>query len=283
MNQHFYLLIERNINNTTTSAMSVSLQKGLREEMVFSKANDVFYQTVVFSKWFLSKLLNFLDFIEIAKMDTAICNKFYRPIWLKCIAKYLELVPTFLKVTNDRPLRWCSNKHLRFRYLELQVKSNKRRRNFITNNGAFLISMCCLYMVELNLVTHTTQAGGFRFLLEAFGKLCLCLKKLRLDSHGLFLTDNEVIPLVSRNDELEELEITYCPNLSDKFLTKTAARCHNLRVIKFDGMDRFTDKGIIALVSRNHGLQELEFKSCHLLTDACLTAIAKHCHQLKII
>ena len=67
--------------------MNVSSHKRLREEMVLSKANDVFYQTVVFSEWFLTKLLDYLNMREIVSLDSAICNKSDRVYWLKCIAK----------------------------------------------------------------------------------------------------------------------------------------------------------------------------------------------------
>ena len=121
-------------------------------------------QEVVFNVWFLSKLLDYLDFIEIARMDTAICNKSYRVNWLECIAKDMGSVSTKVQIgcrgnsdlchsvsslspahflhnsgiSCNESIEWCSNRKVRFKFMFI---NNMIRLN-ITTKAASLLSMC---------------------------------------------------------------------------------------------------------------------------------------------
>lgn len=78
-------------------------------------------EATILNEWFLSLMFVYLNMREIVTMDTAICNKLDRDIWLACISKDADSVPTKIQpyLTKDRPIEWCSKKHVQFRNLKL--------------------------------------------------------------------------------------------------------------------------------------------------------------------
>ena len=219
----------------SNSTKRMKMEKQEEARMKMEKQEIVLL--VVFSEWFLSIFVNYLMIKEIARIDSAICNKSYRPIWLECIAKYFGLVPTLLVVTNDQPLRWCANKIFRFQSLKLFVLGDQGILSLasdgmttLTTTGASTLTKCCIDLVELKLFIgvlgnkngsqgHLVKDSmnnwvydefGLPCILKEFGKRCRKLKKFYMDSQNDCVTDNDIIPLISSNHHLEEIEIIYC-------------------------------------------------------------------------
>lgn len=69
-------------------------------------------ETTVFSEWFLSILLSYLNMRDMVAMDSALCNKYHRAKWLECIVKDFGSVSTKIQpyLTTDLPIEWCSKK-----------------------------------------------------------------------------------------------------------------------------------------------------------------------------
>ena len=286
--------------------MNVSSHKRLREEMVLSKANDVFYQTVVFSEWFLTKLLDYLSMREIVSLDSAICNKSDRVYWLKCIAKNVGSVSTKVHgyVTDDESARWCAERKIQFKCLDMESLGNRadtehsfrfgeRKKCLITIKGASLLSMCCNEMVELilaNFLKPKHRPGDYlqinRDLLKECGKVCSKLKRLNIKSQDT-VTDNDIISLIKLNHDLKEIGIFGCRSLSKTFLIQMSAHCHNLQRISFttcytDPCKYLTDAGFLSLISNNPNLEEV-ILAYPFLSDASFKAMAQHCHKLRKI
>ena len=156
-------------------------------------------QRVIFSEYFLSNLLEYLNFKEIARVDSAICNKSDRNIWLECIAKDFGSVSTKVQpyVTSDQPIKWCSKRNVQFKYLSLQPNLGR-----ITRRGDSLLSMCCIDMVEfmLSVGYNHNSIPCIRRLLNELGKHCSKLKKCSFKSP--YITDGDILPLILRNHDL---------------------------------------------------------------------------------
>ena len=99
-----------------------------------SKRMKMNKQEIVFSVWFLSKLLDYLDFIEIARLDTAICNTSYRVNWLEYIGKHVGSKSTKYQqqiLACDESIEWCSKRKVQFKC----VKINNISLNITTKGG----------------------------------------------------------------------------------------------------------------------------------------------------
>ena len=80
---------------------------------------------IVLNEWFLTVLLYYLDMKEIVAMDSAICNKSDRDMWLKCITKGIGSVSAKIQwyLTSDESIQWCFKRNVRFEYLDLRGES----------------------------------------------------------------------------------------------------------------------------------------------------------------
>ena len=103
------------------------MTKQSKKRKVASKKMSDMMISVMFSEFFLPNLLSYLTMKDIVHMDTSICNKSVREMWLKIIAmKYLEdsvidsvstkIQPYFI---DDRPIKWCSIRNFQFQCLNL--------------------------------------------------------------------------------------------------------------------------------------------------------------------
>ena len=107
-------------------------------------------QATVCSEWFLSILLDYLNMKEIITLDSAICNKSDRDIWLECIAKDMGSTSTKMQqyLSSDEQIKWCYNKHVQFICL---LMDHSLTPCSITASGASLLSMCCINLIGCKL------------------------------------------------------------------------------------------------------------------------------------
>lgn len=233
-------------------------------------------QTIVLSEWFLSILLDYLNMREIVTLDSAICNKFDRGKWLECIAKDMGSTSTKIQryLNNDEHMKWCYKKNVQFRYLLID---HSIRPCSITSNGASIFSMCCINLLGLELRDNLNEIS-FHNVISSLGQKSSKLKIFTISKSSI--TDNDMASLMSCNHELEDIELSGCPLLTDASLTTIADSCTKLRRIRLMSMHQFSDQGITALVSTNHVLEEIWLSNCTLLTGASLIAIAENCRKL---
>lgn len=187
-----------------------------------------------------------------------------RVAWLNCIARDCGSVSTKVQLylTNDRVIEWCSAKNVHFKSLKL--KFTKLQPCSITSSGALQLSTHCIRLedFELNVYDDSNHA----IILTELGQRCSKLKMFRVSSSSI--TNADITPLMSRNPDLEDIEFSWCVNLSDDCLKAIAANCFKLRRISFIGMmECFTDQGVTVLVSANHDLKELQFDQCSFYSD----------------
>lgn len=256
--------------------MTVDVQR--KFQLIITKKMESFIVT----EWFLSMLLDYLEIPDIGNMDSAICNKSNRAVWLECIANDLGSVSTKLRqeVIHDEAIEWCSKRNVRFKCLEI---SNIYLD--IATRAASLLSVCCTDMVELQL-GHNNVDGvdddvipSMQRVLNEFAKQCSKLKKLRIN--GTQISDIDIIPLILHNPDLEEISMKGCYRISEECFFAMSTHCHKLRKVSFCEVE-ITDQVIAALVSVNPDLEGITISKCYSQTNALMT-ISEHCHKLRWI
>lgn len=217
-----------------------------------------------FNEWFISLLLNYLDMTDIVAMDSALCNKSIRKMFLECIANDISSVSSQIQpyLTNDQSIEWCSNRNLHFKCLELDFSDFSDRNTCpITTNGMSLLCMCCIDIIELKLNSGYDRIDNHigEYILIELGQRCSQLKKLSITSSRI--TDSDIAPLLSGNHDLEDISFFDCEHLSDACLAAFSDNYHKLRMINFRHMNKFTDRGITALAINNHFIEDFQIYS----------------------
>ena len=261
-------------------------QQCKRRKVASKKMSDMMI-SVMFSEFFLPNLLSYLTMKDIVHMDTSICNKSIREMWLKLIANDIGSVSTKIQpyFTHDRPIKWCSIRNFQFQCLDLDCGATLKGFLFegckqvnITPHGAMLLASCCTNLVDFKLCeSFWHQIGTDRILIE-LAQRCGKLKRFSLNRTRKF--DERITPIMTSNPNLEEIEFRDCDMSTDIILTAISINCHKLKKVDIRNMPLITDKGLMALLSNNHDLVEICLAHCPLLTDASLIAMSTNCHKL---
>ena len=72
-------------------------------------------------EWFLSTLFEYVDVRDVVYMDTAMCNKTYRPKWLECISQDFGDLSNRIQAyfRNVDCIQWCANNNIMFKKMHL--------------------------------------------------------------------------------------------------------------------------------------------------------------------
>lgn len=162
----------------------------------------------VLSEWFLSKLLDYLNIQEIRSLDSAICNKSDREVWLECIARNYGSLSTkvepYVFIRGDRAIKWCATRNVRFEKLDLFFGFSKH----LSVTGTKLLAKLCTNLVDLRINASSPTKKGkqiIQSLLRNLGKQCSMLK--RIDINFTSITDSDIIPLFESNHNVEALRL----------------------------------------------------------------------------
>ena len=97
------------------------------------------------------------------------------------------------------------------------------------------------------------------------------------------ITDAGITALASGLPQLQSLNIRECRNITDEGITALSNGCHQLQSLGIGsiGCNKITDAGITALASGCPQLQSLDISHCYEITDAGIRAVATGCTQLQ--
>ena len=239
-------------------------------------------ETVLFSDFFLSQLLSYLGIRDIVTMDTAICSKSIRDIWLKHIANGIGSVCYKIQpfLLNDGSIKWCSSRSLQFKYLDLDYGY---KQFTATTDGAILLAKCCINIVEFSLYPNRfgSQEVSNELIIQ-IGQRCKKINTVYINS-AFSLTDHDIAPIFIRNPNLVEIKLRECESITDTTCRTIADNCHSLKQIEIGHLKQVTNEGFMELLRSRRDLEDIKLSSCPLLTDVTLIAIANYCHQLRRI
>lgn len=122
------------------------------------------------SDWMLSTIFSFVTFIEIVKLDMAICNRLYRKTWLislknNCPSKFCAI--------SDKAIDWCLAKSLKFETVYIDYNSKA------TNDGIFtLAKICNSNLKTLVIIGYDMTDEGF----QCFSGCCSYVETIKIES-----------------------------------------------------------------------------------------------------
>lgn len=149
----------------------------------------------------------------------------------------------------------------------------------ITTEGVVEIVQSVPYLEVLNL--EGCPLVGNAALLE-LGKRCPNLRSLNVRGCSQ-LTDSAFTELNNDvNNQIQELDISNLPNLTERGIKGFLGRCFNFASLKLSGNKTVTNDCIEILAVNNSSiLRNLEIVGCENLTDASIRALSSYCSNLR--
>ncbi|XP_077482441.1 F-box/LRR-repeat protein 15 isoform X2 [Stigmatopora argus] len=109
------------------------------------------------------------------------------------------------------------------------------------------------------------------------------LRKLLLESCSSWLTDNDLLPVVSRNPRLQTLDLSGCNGLTRHALVAVSLTCVHLRHLAVARCDFVDGPSLRSLADHCGELRSLDLSGCCRLTDATICYLAKKCVRLTFL
>eukprot|EP01112_Ceratiomyxa_fruticulosa_P007267 TRINITY_DN1879_c0_g4_i2.p1 TRINITY_DN1879_c0_g4~~TRINITY_DN1879_c0_g4_i2.p1 ORF type:complete len:449 (-),score=56.09 TRINITY_DN1879_c0_g4_i2:162-1508(-) len=102
--------------------------------------------------------------------------------------------------------------------------------------------------------------------------------------HSPGITDEQLLQQLSPHyNELKELNLRHCTNLTHTLIAKVVQNCTQLKELDLSKCSQITDNSIISLSQNCKQLEELYLENCKQLTDTSITALAQNCTQLQYL
>ncbi|XP_016075052.1 PREDICTED: F-box/LRR-repeat protein 13 isoform X1 [Miniopterus natalensis] len=164
------------------------------------------------------------------------------------------------------------------------------------------LSDCCPNLNYLNLrnCEYLTDLG-IEYIVNIFSLISLDLSGTDISNEGLAIlsrhrklkelslsecykiTNAGIQAFCKGSQILEHLDVSYCSQLSDEFITTVAIYCLNLTSLSIAGCSKITDSAMEMLSAKCHYLHILDISGCVLLTDQIFEDLQRGCKQLRIL
>mmetsp|Transcript_43665 Transcript_43665/g.100760 ORF Transcript_43665/g.100760 Transcript_43665/m.100760 type:complete len:920 (+) Transcript_43665:74-2833(+) len=148
---------------------------------------------------------------------------------------------------------------------------------------------CVDYLVEINLqqCPLVTEVGVKYILTRCKNVMAITsdIKKLHLSDTDLVKDsdDRSVMMLARGQQQLEELYIGQCQQVSDDGVKEIAKNCPRLRAISLAYCVKVSDESIVKLARSCPSLTGVNLRGCHKITDDSLLSLAENCKKLSEI
>ncbi|XP_077406815.1 F-box/LRR-repeat protein 15 isoform X3 [Vanacampus margaritifer] len=121
---------------------------------------------------------------------------------------------------------------------------------------------------------------------EAFHSLVkdnVVLRKLSLESCSSWLTDEELLPLLGRNQRLLTVDLSGCMGLTRHSLVALSLTCIHLRHLAVARCDFVDCPSLRSLADHCRALRSLDLSGCCRLKDDAICYLAKKCVRLTFL
>ena len=164
--------------------------------------NDAFSVVHRFFSTTVAKLLNYEKY---SNYGYSYCNKVVREMWLNYIDNDIGSVSTKIQpyLLSDGPIKWCLVRNLPFKSLDLDCSSGWCR---LTTNGAKLLAMCCINIVEFRFHEDYRPPGMADEIVIQLGERCKKIKIVNINSKNI--TDNGIAPIIRCDPNLVKITLT---------------------------------------------------------------------------
>ena len=218
-------------------------------------------------KYISERIMKRIQYFKIIGCDR-ITNDALKYIGMQCDKlEYLNLKDCFH--ISDTGLYNVVKKSPAIKYLELSGTC-------ISNIGICLISQYCPNLKSMIISRCRKLTGeGFQDAQEGFK----CLENLNISSNHERMTDKGIAILVQKCVELNCLDISYSPNLTNISVFSIADCCKTLTVFIAKECPYITEEAVIYLVRKHHSLETINISELKI-SNHLLIAIADNCPNL---
>ena len=232
-------------------------------------------------------LLDWLDYVSIVCLDTAVGNATERLLWLhslptidsKAIDEYQHchssirwIIKRALKVTNirARKLACTSNQHIDDEtFAGMGIHCTQNVDYF---NGGFLS-----LLTELNNINWTVNNLDWTVSVETLNWSGL----VSLDLSSCYdISSAGLSTIVQRCPQLTSINLHDCRSMSDEGVQAIGEGCPHLLLINLSECHRISYEGILAIAKGCHKLTSIDLSVCRRIKDDSLIALAEGCPNL---
>ena len=145
--------------------------------------------SIVFADWFYLLLFQYLNLIDIANFDLAICNRKIRPQWLDSLGKFTfsQSLKIFESVFwCDTLINWIIQRNLHFGELAINEGYSE-----ISNDGIYRLAQQCPKLEVLKLCYYSQIRDDLR--IQYMTAMCNKLKRFELFKCGYLSSSDYVL------------------------------------------------------------------------------------------
>ena len=250
-------------------------------------------------------LFNWLRLQDLARFDSAICQKFSRSDFLSILSSERYAYQYYF-FWEDQELRWIVDRKVHIANIEGHTTKDQMslakalfsfsgaamrtinidgQRQFVNENtqgdqrstnsdgDVLLIAQHCPRLQSLSIVLSDTVVNDSSFI--ELARNCTYLREL--DLHNISITDASLQAIAQYLPRLTSFSIAYCMNITVCGLVATAGRC---RQLEFLDLTESTDTVIEAFARGCTKLKTLLLYDCNKLTDNSIVALSQQCSCL---
>lgn len=129
-----------------TKQNSLSYDEVIEYCQTLKRKSTIDWTSILFADWHSPLVLQYLTLKDIAKLDTAMCNRNGRKQWLESLEKYISSVSLKDLAWSDVIINWIILRHLRFEELSITQRYLK-----ISNEGMYRLAQHCPNLKKLKI------------------------------------------------------------------------------------------------------------------------------------
>jgi hypothetical protein len=232
------------------------------------------------SNYNVASIISFLDVRSLCALDSALCNREYREIFLQSIRelKAHEHKSLYGWLYGTSAIKWIISR----RY--------SPRNLLITTDSQYLLSSAIDFSVLESIGLQKSKFFSKTIYLPqpkqiSDGDLNFIYDCPQLTSIDLLgcqgITDFGLRLLGQACPQLESINLQNCRGISDNGVSELAQKCSKLKDIDLIGCDTLTNRGISILAEQCPLLQSIKLDHTHEITARSVCILGHACRHLK--
>jgi hypothetical protein len=206
-----------------------------------------------------------LSLDDICRLDTAMCNKKRRPLFLEIVGSCVWQGDKNRELSSFA-ISWLYNRSIKIRHL----KFKRSETDIAMKVSRFGSSLHQLSISDPNIVDES--------IIEIVAN-CLNLQSIELLDCSI--TDKSIIRLAECCPDLHSIFVSFCANITDTSIIRLAEKCTKLQILDLSGCINITDASIVKLAERCPMLHSLDLSLCPHVTDAGIIRLSEGCPKIK--
>jgi hypothetical protein len=232
------------------------------------------------SNYNVAAIISFLDVQSLCALDSALCNREYREVFLQSIREIKAHEHKSLDgwLYSISALKWIISRGYSPRNLLITTDSQ-----YLLSSGIDFSVLESIGLQKSKFFSKTMYLPQPRQISD--GELNFIYDCPLLTSIDLLgcqgITDSSLRLLGQACPQLESITLQSCRGITDNGVSELALKCSKLKEIDLIGCNTLTDHGISILAQRSPLLQSIKLDHSHEITARSMCVLGHVCHQLK--